>query len=47
MGYLTCFDIIRLEGTETEFQSFLEDLADKSGYSGIKDGYIYDVKWYD
>lgn len=47
MGYLTCFDIIRLEGTEEEFQEFLKDLAITSCYSGIKDSYIYDVKWYD
>ena len=47
MGYLTCYDILLVKGTDIEFQKFLEDLADKSGYSGIKDGYIYDVKWYD
>ena len=44
MGYLTCYDILLLEGDENEFQNFLEDLADKSGYYGIKDGDILNIR---
>jgi hypothetical protein len=47
MGYLTCYDIILLEGTEDDFQKFLKDLALESDYTGLKEGYLYDAKWYD
>ena len=47
MGYLTCFDFELLEGPEDEFQDFLKELALESDYSEIKNGYLYDAKWYD
>lgn len=47
MGYLTCYDILLLEGDENEFQNFLEDLAFMSGYPSLVDGCADDVKWYD
>lgn len=47
MGYLTCFDFELIEGDEKEFQEFLNELAEDSGYIGIKEGYLYDAKWYD
>lgn len=47
MGYLTCFDITLLEGSEDEFQNFLKDLALESDYGEIRNGYLYDAKWYD
>ena len=47
MGYLTCFDFELLEGSEDKFQDFLKELSIESKYSEIKNGYLYDAKWYD
>ena len=46
MGYLTCYDILLLEGTEDDFQNFLKDLALESDYAGLKEeGELHEHTW--
>jgi len=47
MGYYTYFTIIPIEDPNDEFDSFMKELAEKSGYWEGEDGPQDCIKWYD